>query len=234
MDKARILIFDLEATALNASFGHALCVGYMYLNDKQATVITTDDFPALPGEEPDAGLMRRMHTLLRDEADILVTYYGKEYDRKFLNTRMLLAGLPPLPPLSAEHVDLYFTVRGNLRLHSNRLQALSETLGCPKSKTAVRADVWRAAMRGDSKALAYVVQHCKLDVEILKWCYMKLRGFVRQHPPVTVEKEACVTCGVKDWESRGRRFVRGEEQQRNRCRRCGRYSYIKLNGKRVA
>ncbi|MGH9390288.1 MAG: ribonuclease H-like domain-containing protein, partial [Vicinamibacteria bacterium] len=154
IEKARILLFDIEATALNASFGHTLCVGYKYLGDKRTKVISLFDYPTRERKrEPDERLMRRVHEIITNEADILISFYGKEYDRKFLNTRMLMAGLPPLPPLSSEHIDLYFTARGNLRLHSGRLQAVSESIGCPMTKSPVRADIWRYANRGDRKAM---------------------------------------------------------------------------------
>lgn len=237
-DKARVMLFDIEATDLEASFGHTLCFGYMYLGDKHAKVISVVDYKAKPNEEPDAALMRKVHDLITNHADIIVTYYGKEYDRKFLNTRMLMSGLPPLPPLGGEHVDLYFTARGNLKLHSNRLQAVSESLECPLSKTSVRADVWRRAqqhamalhLRGRSTdahrtALAYVVEHCKLDVEILKWCYLKLRPFVRQHPPVTAEAGDCRACGARSWRSNGFRYRAGGKHRRLQCQACGYWAY---------
>jgi uncharacterized protein YprB with RNaseH-like and TPR domain len=233
--KARILHFDIEATALNASFGHTLCIGYRYDHEgtKATKVDTIYDYPADPGEEPDAGLLRRFHGIITDETDIVVTWYGKEYDRKFLNTRMLMAGLPPMPPLSQEHIDLYYTARGNLALHSNRLQGMSEALGCPFTKTPVRADVWRMAMRGDRKALDYVVKHCRIDVNILKWAYDLLRPYVRQHPPVTTASGACRVCGADSWEKRGRRFTMGALHSRARCNGCGAWTYFNAKGKQV-
>ena len=221
----RVLLFDIEATDLEASFGHVLCVGYKYLDAKRTKVVSLEDVPKpKPGEEPDAPLMREIHRVLTEEADIIVTYYGKGYDRKFLNTRMLLADLPPLPPLNSEHVDLYFTARGNLKLHSNRLQAVAETLGCPVEKTPVKAQTWRLAMRGDRKALAYVVEHCRRDVEILEWCYKKLRPFVRQHPP-TGAFGACRVCGADRWQRRGRAIsTTAVAKMRIQCQGCGAWS----------
>jgi uncharacterized protein YprB with RNaseH-like and TPR domain len=233
MSKARILHFDIEATSLEASFGTCLCMGYRYNDQKTTRIATAEQFPAKKGEEPDAGLMRHLHDLITNEADILVSWYGKEYDRKFLNARMLMAGLPPMPPLSSEHIDLFFTYRANLKLHSGRLQGVSEALGCPISKTPVRADVWRAAQRGDAKALAYVVDHCKRDVDILHWLYGKLRPYVRQHPPVTPHKDACRVCGIVDWKSNGLRFRMGALQRRLQCKGCGTWTYQNAKGAQV-
>jgi uncharacterized protein YprB with RNaseH-like and TPR domain len=225
VSQPRILIFDIEATALNASFGYALCMGYMYHGQSRVVVPTIYDFPPKRGEEPDAGLMRHLHSLITNEADIIVSWYGKEYDRKFLNTRMLMSGLAPMPPLNAEHVDLYYTARGNFAFHSNRLQSVSEAMECPWSKTPVRADVWRKAMRGDAKAFAYVVDHCKLDVKILDWIYGRIKGYVRQHPWMGRKGIECRVCGSAKLHSRGYTVTTGgAPRQRFQCQDCGAWS----------
>jgi len=222
LDPVRVMLFDIESSDLEASFGHTLCFGYKYLGDKQTRVLSLRDFPEPPKEEePDAHLLVRVNDLLTNRADIIVTYYGKEFDRKFLNTRMLMCGLSPLPPLSHEHVDLYYTARGNLKLHSNRLQAVSESLGCPYSKTPVRADTWRRAQRGDPKSMRYVIDHCRLDVDILEWCYLKLRAFVRQHPRVGLGG-SCRACGGTAFQRRGFTITKaGGRAQRLQCQKCG-------------
>lgn len=221
----RMMFFDIEATSLNASFGHLLCMGYAFNNEAPVVARLQDFKTPKTNEEPDKYLCEFLHALITNKADVLVSYYGKEYDRKFLNTRMALAGLPPMPPLNAEHIDLYYTVRGNLRLHSNRLQAVSETLGCPVSKTPVRADTWVHAMRGDKAAIEYVVDHCAKDVEILRWCYYKLRPFIRQHPRTSIDLGLCRVCGLSSWERRGRKFRAGAEHQSLRCKKCGHWAY---------
>ena len=229
MRNARVLIWDIEATDLEASFGHCLCIGYKWLGQKKTHVMSLYDFPKVtdPAKEPDIHLMRAFHKLLVEQADVLVSFYGKEFDRKFINTRMILAGLPPLPPLSSEHVDLYYTCRGNLKMHSNRLQAVSETLGCPTSKTPVRADIWRRAQRGHTPAVKYVIDHCKRDVDILEWTYLKLRGFIRQHPRVG-PADTCRNCGGTRFQFRGYTVNgKGEKLRRRQCQQCGRWDTIK-------
>lgn len=225
-DDVRMVFFDIEASSLEASFGHTLCFGYKYYGDKKSKVISLSDFKnPKKNEEPDLYLIQRIHTLLTDEADVILSWYGKEYDRKFLNSRMLMVGLPPLPPLNSEHIDLYYTARGNLKLHSNRLQSVSEALGCPVSKTPVRADVWRLAQRGDAKAMKYVVDHCHRDVEILEWVYEKLKPFVRQHPWIGIKGLSCRVCGENNFQRRGFTVTTGAQpKQRLQCKGCGAWS----------
>ena len=229
MSSQRVLIFDIEATDLEASFGFTLCIGYKWLGESKTHVVSLTDFPKVtdPAKEPDIHLMKFFHKLITDEADIIVSYYGKGFDWKFLNTRMLLAGLPPMPPLGMHHIDMYYTAKFNLKLHSNRLQAVSETLGCPVSKTPVRADVWRKAQRGHKESVAYVIEHCKRDIEVLEWVYLKLRGFIRQHPLMGAV-EACKNCASVKFQFRGYTTnSKGVVSRRRQCNGCGFWSTVK-------
>lgn len=221
-DEAKVILFDIEATGLKADFGYCLCFGYKELGSKTTSVISITDFKNHRKEPTnDAALMKAVHGVL-NEADIIVSYYGKEFDRKFLNTRMLMAGLPPLPPLSHEHVDLYFTARGNLALHSNRLASVAAALGCPFEKTSLDGPTWIKASSGDKGAIEYIKEHCARDVEVLEYCYLKLRPYVRQHPHVG-HYQACRSCGSFDCQRRGYTIVKstGKREQRLQCLGCG-------------
>ena len=227
-DRARVMFFDIESTHLKANFGYCLCFGYKYLGDKKATVLSISKYQGDGGTTDDRVLMRKVHDLLTNHADIIVSYYGKEFDRKFLNTRMMMAGLPPLPPLSYEHVDLYYIARGNLALHSNRLASVADAVGCPFKKTELKPMSWVAAMAGDRAARAYVETHCARDVDVLEYCYKKLLPYIRTHPPVA-ERSACHQCGSFSAQLRGLTIVKsGGRQQRKQCKKCGAWRQEKI------
>ncbi len=234
-EPAKIIFFDVECTGLKADFGYALCFGYKELG-KKTKVLSIADYPKHRTDPTnDSSLMRATHDILTNHADIICTYYGKEFDRKFLNTRMLCAGLPPLPPLNSEHIDLYYTARGNLALHSNRLASVAAALGCPMEKTRLDGPTWVRATAGDRKAIGYIVHHCARDVDILEWCYKKLRPYVRQHPWVGF-KQACRVCGTTEAQSRGYTVTKfGGRQLRKQCKKCGTWrtdAYSWKTGKR--
>ena len=231
---ARIMFFDIEATHLKANFGYCLCFGYKMLGERKAHVLAITDYKKQHKSDPtnDTKLMRDVHAKLTNDADIICTFYGKEFDRKFLNTRMLLAGLPPLPPLNSEHIDLYFTARGNLALHSNRLAVVADTLGCPMQKTPLSGPIWMKAMAGHIESIEYIKDHCTRDVDVLEFCYGKLRGFVRTHPRVHLaDAEACRVCGNLDrFQRRGFSIVKGyKPKQRLQCMECGTWTERKIN-----
>ena len=57
---AKILIYDIETTDLNAYWGSLVCVGYKWLGDKNPTVISILDYP---GEDviDDSKLVEAFH-----------------------------------------------------------------------------------------------------------------------------------------------------------------------------
>ena len=221
---ARSILFDIESTNLKANFGYCLAFGYKPLGGKTKVLSVLDYKHHKNDPTNDAALMKAAHKVLTEDADIIVTYYGKGFDRKFLNTRMIMAGLSPLPPLSAEHVDLYYTARGNLALNSNRLASVANALGCPFEKTVLDGPTWVRGSAGDPKAIKYIIEHCARDVDVLEYCYLKLRPFVRQHPPISEVKESCTSCGKYRWTLRGTRLTSKGRIQRYQCGECGRWA----------
>lgn len=234
----RIVLFDIEATNLDADFGYVLCFGYAALSGQvplqeavhSAKVLTISQFPGRHVTD-DSRLMAKAWEII-ESADILVTYYGKEFDYRFVNSRMLRAGLKPLPPLGASHIDLYYTAKRNFKLHSGRMGALAEYFGCPFKKTSVSGPTWVEAMAGDKKAIEYVAKHCLIDVKMLTWLYYKLRPMVRQHPHLSVLQgnvavDRCPVCSSR-MQRRGRTVRGATIVQRLWCRRCGRWEYPAL------
>ena len=226
-DPARILLFDIESTHLKANFGYCICFGYKLLGARETTVLSVTDYKARHQRHPtdDALLMKDVHRILTNDADIIVSFYGKEFDLKFLNTRMIMAGLPPLPPLNAEHIDMYYIARYNLALHSNRLAVVAQVLGCPMEKTALSGPIWMKAMAGDRPSISYIKDHCARDVEVLEYVYQKLKPYIRTHPRVQQTLASCRVCGGQRLQRRGMAIRIGKAQRaRIQCQDCGTWS----------
>lgn len=226
MTKPRILLFDIEATNLNADFGFALCVGYKWYGEKRTHVPSLLDYPGAFGKDPtnDKQLMEHVHdTLLK--ADMIVGFYSKLFDLPWLEARMLSHGLAPLP--SIPHVDLYFTAKTHLKIHSRRLANLIDFLGLKAEKTRLSGPIWIRAGAGHTPSIRYVVKHCRHDINALEQAYTLLRPLVRLHPNVTgryktKEKGKCRTCGSSNLQWRGRMLLtRTNAKRRVRCTDCG-------------
>jgi hypothetical protein len=170
----------------------------------------------------DTKLVRSTYELLL-EADLVVTWFGKRFDVPALQTRMALAGLPPLENFGGRHLDLYWTARREFTLVSNSLDNAMKFFGCPYHKTDYDPATWNRASHGSQEDMEYVVEHCRRDVLGLGWVYSKLRPYIRQHP-VVADRGACRVCGSKDLQFRGYALLanpRAEPKRRVQCQHCG-------------
>lgn len=61
-----------------------------------------------------------------DDADVLITYNGRSFDVKHINTELVKAGLSE--PSSYEHVDLLPFVRRKFKFDSNKLDYVSQRM----------------------------------------------------------------------------------------------------------
>lgn len=223
-----ILGLDIEATNLKPDFGTVLAVGTKALG-KRAKILNLLDFYPPCGTchrsktDSDSLLLAEAHKVL-SSADLWVGWYSKGFDLKFLNARMLIAGLDPLPPIP--HIDLYFIAKHHFNLSSNRLAAWQEFLDLRVEKTPLKRAIWRAAGAGEPAALGYVATHCRRDTEVLEGVYMRLRSFVRTHPFVNGPAN-CRVCGSAQLERRGFALtVLKTPRQRVRCRNCGHWGLL--------
>jgi len=172
LDNARIGFFDIETTNLEASIGMILsaCIKYRG-NDNIVTVESKHDGSVFDDRDTCIQLRNEL-----ENCDYVVTFYGTGFDIPYINTRLLIAGERPINQL--RHIDVYYTARTHLKLHSNRLQIVAETLGVPTEKTRVLGPVWTRAAMGDLEALSYITDHCQKDVRVLEEVFEKLKGFV--------------------------------------------------------
>lgn len=108
-----------------------------------------------------------------NQFDVIIGWYSKRYDIPFMKTRALKYGLPFLDP-RIRHIDLYDTSKKKLKMHSNRLEAVSEFLGI-HGKTKISPDAWNEAIRDNPKGMKEVVHHNRYDVIVLEQVYQKLK-----------------------------------------------------------
>ena len=117
-------------------------------------------------------------------------------------------------------VDTWRIAKKRLKFHSNRLDAIAKSLGCPYSKTALDGNKWIDASAGDKKALKYIVHHCKMDVLVLEWCYNRTKCMWDQHPAIYGRKN-CQACGGLRFKSIGVRVTLKNTYRRLLCTKCG-------------
>lgn len=215
---AKILAFDLESTHLKADFGTLLCVGYRWLHEKKVHCLAITDYDSFKNNATDDRKLLVDFIKVLDEADIIVTYYGKCFDWPYLQAKSLEYGMGPLPTIP--HVDLYFTVKSNMCISRKSLANVSEYLCLDAKKTPVLGRVWKRAMTGHHGSIKYIVRHCIADIELLVELYEKLRPLVRSHPKIN-GNGPCRFCGSEKLQKRGKLLsVLKGARERVQCQSC--------------
>lgn len=224
--KVKCLLWDIESTNLNASFGTILCIGYKWLGDKRVHVPTILDYSRGQSMLDDKGLVCEFAKVF-ETADYHVAHYGGKgrFDLPMLQSKLLKHKQKPLPPLPM--IDTWAVARKELRMHSNRLKALAGFLQVPHQKTDIDFDAWMQAAHGNRAALREVKNHCRLDVLVLEEVFQRLRPLIPIIPNRQLyTKEhltGCPDCGSLHIQRRGPHVGRTRLYQRYQCQACGKW-----------
>lgn len=223
----RILIWDGEMTNLKASIGDTICIGYRWFGDKKPTILSVRDFSKNFARDPscDKQLIKAFSEVYK-QADMDVTWYGKRFDWRFVQSRCMFHNLHPLPRI--KQWDGWEVARHQLALHSNRLQAVEDFLDLAVHKTAVRFRIWRKAMTGHIPSIKYIEDHCYGDVDVLYGAYVRMapfspHGYNLNTRLVTGDNTRCPNPACKGGVLRknGVRVAVTRVYQRWSCTKCG-------------
>lgn len=165
-------ILDIETTGLRADFGYTLCAClYNPFTEEMQTFRVDDSKDPLSDRELTRDLIKAMN-----QTQLIITWYGANFDIPFINTRALKHGLKP--PIRNYRRDLWYTSRYNLLLRNNKLYTVGQFIFGRSGKNAINPKIWNGAIRGERKALDYVVHHCELDVVETAKVYKKFTPFL--------------------------------------------------------
>ena len=180
--------FDLEASALNGSFGRLFSGACAHALDGDVAVFRIDD-PQYrnrrsPSDDGKLAVAIRDHLLSHD---IIVSWNGKRgynskgrsgFDIPMLNARLIQPGSREraIGRYAPKHIDLLKEIRKYIELHSFRLASVEEFLELSESKNAILPRIWNKALDGDKDALDYIVEHNILDVKVLRLVFDEMRS----------------------------------------------------------
>jgi len=175
-DDKRIGFLDIEASNLDANFGIIYCWYIKPLGSRKYLSYCVTPKEIRDGTE-DKNAIRELCKAMR-EFDVIVTYYGTRFDIPYIRTVALTNGADF--PVFGEicHLDMYYVVRNKLKLHSNRLEVVTQHFGI-KGKTRLEPKIWRRAGTGDEASLKYIYKHNRFDVDILEKLYLKMKPHIR-------------------------------------------------------
>lgn len=238
--RQRICLFDIEATNLDADFGHVVCISAKIYGEKKIhTFSTLQD--RKPGRKwafwDDSKVLKKWRDFV-STCDCLVGHYIDRFDKPYLNARMVKNGLPPNPQLPS--IDTWRIARFNMKLSRNTLANVGEFLGVVDKKLYVPNETWVKIRQGDLRATREAERRCQSDVVLLERIYERLLPLIYNHPAMNEDypvfnngrgrffNDKCSKCGkTGGLISDGRKPTQGGKviKQRLLCKKCGCYSY---------
>ena len=161
---------DIEATGLRGDYNSVLVVSVKPFGKKPTSFAVKQ-----PGN--DQRVVREAKEAM-EALDCWVTYYGKGFDIKMLNTRLLKWGYPPIE--KRHHIDMYYSLKSAL-LTARRSQGhLLSWLGTDEQKMTVGADVWNQIISDTEKHMPTMIKRCESDVAGLEGLYIKTKHLIRE------------------------------------------------------
>lgn len=172
----------------------------------------------------DSKLLRKLWEVL-DEADIVVTQNGIQFDIKKINARFIEAGMPPPSPF--RQVDTKVEAVKIARFTSNKLAWLAKVLNGgekDKHKEFPGFELWSECLKRNPKAWAAMKTYNPIDVLETEGVYLKLRPYIVGHPNVGAYLQltvpTCPKCGSQDIQQRGYARTQTGLYKRMRCSSC--------------
>ena len=181
---------------------HVISICWMWLGEKKVHSVSLLDDPKRFAKDPhdDKHVLEVFHKVLM-EADIIVHHNGDCFDKRYLDTRMLVHGMEPLPPIAS--VDTYKVAKARFMLNSNKLDYIGGLLKVGRKKQT-SPGLWMRVLNGERKAIQEMVSYNKQDVLLLRDVFLKLRPYIPNH----INRElfggtGCPRCGSHKIQSRG-------------------------------
>lgn len=226
MTKPRILFYDIETAGVNAlrsDLGFVLMFGYKWSDEKTPKVLTIAQKDLKHFN--DGPLLQRLSKKI-EEADLVAAHYGSVFDRRFIQGRLLINNLPPIPPTKMR--DTCMIARSVANFSSNRLKHLCKILNLRHQKLDNSwPGAWFRVMQGNMKSLRDMAVYCAGDVLALEELYYKLRPFDQPHPRMFLQHGAdgralCGSCG-QGTQYRGFAYKGVHRYRRYVCTSCGKW-----------
>lgn len=169
-------------------------------------------------------MLKGIHKLL-EEADIVITYFGKRSDIPRLYTEFLEVGLDKPSPF--KQIDL-FTTMGQFSFPSKKLGYIVKRLGIGEKLDNEGHPLWIKCMDGVKSAWHTMVSYNIQDTVLTEALYLRVRQWVRNHPNVAIYETnvlVCPHCASKQFKDAGFVTTKDRWYQQFKCLRstCGAY-----------
>ena len=173
----------------------------------------------------DSNILPKMRNLL-DEADIVITQNGQNFDSKKLNSRFM--ELDMIPPSPYEHIDTYKKIKRVADFTSHSLDYLTNKLNTKYKKLSHKQfpglSLWKECLKGNMAAWEEMKRYNIRDVLSTEELYLNTREWYPESTPRPYENnnKDCGVCGGKKTVfGNGFRQTKSKKYQRLLCNKCG-------------
>ncbi len=163
---------------------------------------------------------------LLNEADIVITQNGQNFDSRKLNARFIEHKMKPPKPY--RHLDTYRIAKQAAEFTSHKLEYLTEKL-CTKYKKLSHKkfpgmSLWSECLKGNAKAWKEMKIYNIHDVLSTEELYTKLQAWVpKTAPSVFNELGACKVCGKHQLTKQGYDRTAVAVYRQLQCQNCGKW-----------
>lgn len=161
---------------------------------------------------------------LMNEADALLTYNGKRFDRPRLNTIMAIRGYAP--PSPSADIDLDETIRKVFQFPSHSLDFSARQFGLGGKVVNSGYSLWSRCIAREASAWEEMRTYCIGDVELTEKLYNKVLPWIKRHPtePAADGDDNCINCQKAGYLiKQGIARTLSRSYQRYRCGNCGKW-----------
>jgi DNA polymerase elongation subunit (family B) len=159
-----------------------------------------------------------------DEADVVVTYNGDNFDLPWIQRT-----LHPMVPSPSVSVDLYKVGRKNHKYLSHKLSYLLASLDLHQKLGHEGFQLWVDCLNGDPRAWAKMRRYNKQDAAVTKELLTELLPYVKNMPHPALFDDSLPLLGCPNCEDGGNPQRRGyattktRRYPRFRCQACGKW-----------
>lgn len=239
MIKSKALILDIETSPIlayiwelgeqNVSLGqihtdwHIMAWSAKWLGEPDSSIIYMD----VRNSKNDKAILLSLWKLL-NEADIVITQNGKNFDHRKINARFINYGITPPKPY--QHIDTYILAHKVAAFTSHKLEYLTDKL-CEKHKKISHSQfpglkLWIECLKGNKKAWDEMKYYNIKDVLSTEELYLALKAWAPESMPkiypMTKDTSKCHTCGYTGQMRAGRdRIRKSGVYTQDQCPKCG-------------
>lgn len=257
MSEPKIVIFDLEiipdlkqalkywtqlsqfyGKTLKANVTSILCAGWKLHGQPETHCINAWDYSRWKKDiNDDYTVCKEIYNVLKN-ADAVVTHNGKRFDWKYLQTRLIINGFPPLPRI--QHIDTCQLAKSNLYMINNKLGTIGREFVMDDKLDNGGWDLWVRCHNKEQEALDTMELYCLQDVDLLEKVFEIMKPFVKNLPNRNLYRTqkdfdegnvVCPTCGSKEIKRWGYVYTRLHKKQRIMCKSCNSHACLTLTDK---